>query len=165
MGGRSLKYNWLITEFEAYPSEEDICTKLDNEYVVLSNDELLDMLEKESESVKRELKATDLSGTYEEIYSNWKNKMYHAVDINSPYLSFDTMSSCQQFYDEMADEFDISRIELLANYNPDDLNGNAIAFDNALEEWKKLYDRFGLEIQYYSNLEEFENSRRIKVLS
>lgn len=113
--------------------------------------------EKKNSLEKRAINVTNLPGTYEEIYSNWKNKMYHAVDINSTYLSFVTMSSCQEFYDEMADEFDIPRIELLANYNPDDLKGNAIAFDNALNEWKKLYDMFGLTVQYYSNLEEFEN--------
>lgn len=113
--------------------------------------------ENKNSLAKRAINATDLPGTYEEIYSNWKNKMYHAIDINSTYLSFVTMSSCQELYDEMADEFDIPRIELLANYSPDDLKGNATLFDNALSEWKKLYDMFGLEIQYYSNLEEFEN--------
>lgn len=112
-----------------------------------------------SESVvaKREISAADLPGTYEEIYSNWRNKMYHAVDINSAYLSFVTMNSCQEFYDEMADDYDIPRIELLVNYNPDDKLANATFFDEALNEWKKLYDMFGLEINYYANLEEFEN--------
>jgi len=113
--------------------------------------------ENKTSLAKRAINATDLLGTYEEVYSNWKNKMYHAVDINSTYLSFVTMSACQEFYDEMADEFDIPRIELLASYNPDNLKRNATFFDNALSEWKKLYDMFGLEIQYYSNLEEFEN--------
>ena len=42
-------------------------------------------------------------------------------------------------------------------YNPDDLKGNANSFDNSLNEWKKLYDMFELTVQYYSNLEEFEN--------
>ena len=113
--------------------------------------------ENKNDLAKRAITAADLPGTYEEIYSNWKNKMYHAIDINSAYLSFVTMSSCQEFYDEMADEFDIPRIELLANYSPEDLKGNATLFDNALNEWKKLYDMFGLTINYYSNLEEFEN--------
>lgn len=34
---------------------------------------------------------------------------------------------------------------------------DAIAFDNSLNEWKKLYDMFGLKIQFYHNLEKFEN--------
>lgn len=48
IGGRNLKYNWLITGIEAYPIDKDICKKLDNEYLILSNDELIDMLEKEN---------------------------------------------------------------------------------------------------------------------
>ena len=45
---------------------------------------------------KRELMPNNLFGTYEEIYSNWKNKMIHAANINSRYLSFVTMNSCQE---------------------------------------------------------------------
>lgn len=141
--------------------------EIQNEVLMLVNPikNLLDNLsisyepkeESKKDFTKRTINATDLIGTYEEIYSNWKNKMYHAVDINNTYLSFVTMSSCQEFYDEMADEFDISRIELLENYSSKNLKGNAIAFDNALNEWKRLYDMFGLKIQFYHNLEEFEN--------
>lgn len=106
---------------------------------------------------KQVISADGISGTYEEIYSNWKNKMYHAVDIDSNYLSFRTMASCQEFYDEMAEIFDIPRIELLVKYNPSDLKANAKAFDEAMADWKKLYDEVGLEVQYYNNLEELEN--------
>jgi hypothetical protein len=67
------------------------------------------------------------------------------------------MASCQDFYDEMAEIFDIPRIELLVKYNPNDLKENAVAFDEAMEEWKKLYDEVGLEVQYYENLESLEN--------
>ncbi len=111
-----------------------------------------------NEVIKRAINATDLTGTYEEIYSNWKNKMHHAIDINSIYLSFVTMSACQEFYDEMANQFDIPRIELLASYSPDNLKNNVAVFDSALNKWKKLYDMFGLTVKHYPNLEEFKNS-------
>ena len=109
------------------------------------------------ESEKIELTVDSIRGTYEEVYSNWKNKMYHAIDINSNYLSFRTMASCQEFYDEMAELFDIPRIELLVKYNSNDLKANAMAFDFAMAEWKKLYDEVGLEVQYYQNLEDLES--------
>ena len=105
---------------------------------------------------KKEISSDSIRGTYEEIYSNWKNKMYHAIDINSKYLSFRTMASCQDFYDEMSEIYDIPRIELLVKYNPNDLRENARAFDEAMEEWKKLYDEVGLEVQYYENLNDLE---------
>lgn len=106
---------------------------------------------------KQVISADSIRGTYEEIYSNWKNKMYHAIDINSNYLSFRTMAACQELYDEMADMFEIPRIELLVKYNPKDLKANAEAFDEAMNEWKKLYDEVEIDIQYYDSLEELEN--------
>ena len=107
--------------------------------------------------MKLELTADNIRGTYEEIYSNWKNKMHHAVDLNSNYLSFRTMASCQEFYDEMAEIFGIPRIELLVRYSPTDLVGNEVAFNEAMEEWKSLYTIVGLEVEYYDSLDELDN--------
>lgn len=105
---------------------------------------------------KKEISSEDLNGTYEEIYSNWKNKIHHAVSINNTYLSFKTMSSCQEFYDEMYSEFNIQKINLMEMYNPSNLKGNAKAFDLALSKWKLLYDSFKKPITAYSNLDDFK---------
>lgn len=48
LGGRSLKYKWLITNIEAHPQDNGVLDKLiqDNrEYLLLTTDELLDYLE------------------------------------------------------------------------------------------------------------------------
>lgn len=118
--------------------------EIDEDYEVVNDDN------------KLELTADNIKGTYEEIYSNWRNKMHHAVDINSNYLSFRTMAACQEFYDEMSLLFDIPRIELLVKYSPTDLAWNEVAFLEAMEEWKKLYVHVGLEVEYYDSLEELD---------
>lgn len=53
IGGRDLKYNWLITDIEAYPQkglkelDEDLYNYLtEKDYVFISNSDLLDILEK-----------------------------------------------------------------------------------------------------------------------
>lgn len=48
IGGRSLNYNWLITNIEAYPQDNGELDKLirENDYLFLSTDELISMLEK-----------------------------------------------------------------------------------------------------------------------
>ena len=53
IGGRNLNYNWLITDIEAYPQKGlgDIDDELysylnENDYVFISNSDLLDILEK-----------------------------------------------------------------------------------------------------------------------
>lgn len=49
IGGRNLDYNWLITDIEAYPQDDGELDKLirENDYLFLSTDELITMLEKE----------------------------------------------------------------------------------------------------------------------
>lgn len=48
IGGRKLEYNWLINDIEAYPNSLKIKRMInENEYFLLSNDELMDMLEEE----------------------------------------------------------------------------------------------------------------------
>lgn len=48
IGGRNLKYNWLITEIQAYPTDTETNSLLINtRYLVLSTNELLNVLEKE----------------------------------------------------------------------------------------------------------------------
>lgn len=48
IGGRNLDYNWLITDIEAYPQDNGELDKLisENDYLFLSTDELITMLEK-----------------------------------------------------------------------------------------------------------------------
>lgn len=107
---------------------------------------------------KKEIGPENLVGTYEEIYSNWYNKMIHANETGNQYLSFMTMASCQEFYDEMADEFEISRVELIGKYNPNDLSENTRSFELAMAEWRKNYDKFGIKVNYFDNLDEFEKA-------
>lgn len=48
LGGRTLEYNWLITNIEAYPRGNNELIELmkDNEFLFLTSDELITMLEK-----------------------------------------------------------------------------------------------------------------------
>jgi hypothetical protein len=106
--------------------------------------------------LKNEISEADINGTYEEIYSNWRNKMYHAADKGDAYLSLMTAASCQQFYDEMYSKYDIDRIDLMKNISADNLISSAKAFDYAMEEYKKNYDKLSAKIKWYKDLDEFE---------
>jgi hypothetical protein len=61
---------------------------------------------------KKEITPEAIHGTYEEIVSNWRNKMYLAAQTDDAYLALMTIASCQGFYDEFATEYDIDRIRL-----------------------------------------------------
>lgn len=105
---------------------------------------------------KRDATEGDLRGTYEEIYSNWKNKMHLAAETEDSYLSLMTAASCQNFYDEMYSEYMIDRINLMENCPTDHLSLAAEAFDDAMEEYKRNYDQLGMQIRRYQDLDEFE---------
>lgn len=105
---------------------------------------------------KTEITEADITGSYEEIYSNWKNKMRDAIDRDDAYLSLMTAASCQQFYDEMYNRYNIDRIDIMQSIIPGDLSGSAEAFENAMEEYRKNYYRIGLKVKCYKNLADFE---------
>lgn len=105
---------------------------------------------------KKDISEADIMGSYEEIYSNWRNKMYHAANRGDAYLSLMTSSSCQHFYDYMYSKFNIDRIDLMRDITPSNLTLSAEKFDNAMEEYKKNYERLGLGVKYYKDLDEFE---------
>ena len=49
LGGKKLNCTWLITDIEAYPNNKDINSIIcEKNYVILSNKELINMLEKEN---------------------------------------------------------------------------------------------------------------------
>jgi hypothetical protein len=67
-----------------------------------------------------------------------------------------TMASCQWFYNDMAKKYNIPKINMIDKYNPNNLDKTAKAFDDAMEEWKKLYDKLGKPVKKYKNLNEFK---------
>lgn len=139
------------------------------EDVILKGTKLIEKIEKflgyklecvknlEKDNVhKKKLEAGDLVGSYEEIYSNYKNKMLHAYETNDQYLSFITMANCQDFYNEFCDEFEIPKIDLIGKYDQNDLLKNVNNFDVAMNEWKKNYDKFGIKVCYYPDIDAFK---------
>jgi len=144
------KLYWKLTKAESVEVAKEISTmlmKAVKEFAKQMKDKVIS---------KKEISEDAIKGTYEEIYSNWKNKMYHAANKNDTYLSLMTAASCQQFYDQMYSKYNIDSIDLMKNITADKLTLSAEAFDNAMEEYKKNYDRLGTEIKYYKDLNEFE---------
>ncbi len=109
-----------------------------------------------SVTVKKEITQDSIRGTYEEIASNWRSKMYLAAQTDDAYLALMTMASCQEFYDEFATEFNIDRVRLFEGFQIDDLSRSAERFDVAMEYYRCLYTRVGEPVRAYSSIEEFE---------
>jgi predicted nucleotidyltransferase len=109
---------------------------------------------------KKRLDQQALEGSYEEIHSDWKNKMGLAEKIGSKYLSLMTAASCQFFYDQMGEEYEGVSVDLMEYFDIDDLSASAKAFDEAMEKYKLLYDKNGVDVKRYATIEEFEDDYR-----
>ena len=96
-----------------------------------------------------------LRGTYEEMFSNWRSKMPEAAARGDAFSSFMNMASLQAMLDDIAGETDIPAFDVMASYDPDDLAGNARAFDDALSAYRREYDKLGMTPRRYRDVDEF----------
>ena len=119
--------------------------------------------EEKEKKEKKELKSEDLTGSFEELYSNYYNKLKKASDDNNRYLSFRTMIDAQGFYDEYSDNFDIEPIDLIGKYNPNNLEENHKSFVSSLQIWKNLYDSFYKNINIIDNIKDLYDNKRLFV--
>jgi hypothetical protein len=107
---------------------------------------------------KQEMTQDSIRGIYEEIFSNWRSKMYLAAHTGDDYLALMTMASCQEFYDELDSEFNIDRVRLFEGFQIDDLSRSAQEFDSAMEYYRCLYTQVGEPVRSYASIEAFENA-------
>lgn len=96
-----------------------------------------------------------LRGTYEESYSNWRNKMQEAVREKDVFSSFMNLASLQFMFEGIASENNIPRFQVMDEFDAQDLVGNAKLFDDALAEYQKEYEKVGLTVQSFANVDEF----------
>lgn len=97
----------------------------------------------------------NLAGSYEEMVSNWQNKMTEAAERGDLFSSFMNLASLQGMLDGMAAALDFPAVEAMARYDPRDLRKNAEAFDGALAEYLEVYRRVGMEPKRYADVEAF----------
>ena len=96
-----------------------------------------------------------LAGTYEEIYSNWRNKVEEAVEQNNVFASFMNMCNLQYMFTEISSEFAIGTYNIMGEYNPDCLEDNVRLFDKYLQKYEEVYKVVGMDIKRFPGVDEF----------
>jgi len=99
--------------------------------------------------------AESIRGTYEEIYSNWRNKAYEAAAADDHFSSFMNILFLQYMIDDISGSVNIGKYDLMSAYNPDCLSDNVDLFDRFLAEYEEIYKMAGLRISRFANAEEF----------
>ncbi|WP_026508136.1 nucleotidyltransferase domain-containing protein [Butyrivibrio sp. MC2013] len=99
--------------------------------------------------------ASNISGSYEESFSNWRNKMPGAAERGDVYSSFMNLASLQFMLDDIASEVDIPSYDIMSAFDPGDLYHNVSVFDNALKDYRKVYDSIDLPVRSFADVDEF----------
>ena len=99
--------------------------------------------------------ADNLAGTYEEMYSNWRNKMYLAAKTDNAHLSFMSVFSANHMLSEIYENVEIDKYDALAGYHPGDLKQTAGAYAAVMDAYLKEYGKAGMQEKRYGTIEEF----------
>ena len=99
--------------------------------------------------------AGTLSGTYEEMFSNWHGKMAQAAEKGDRHLAFMSLESLNEMLNDISSEVDIGTYDVLSAYDPGDLRKTADGFDRILRQYLKEYEKAGLRPARYADVDEF----------
>ncbi len=104
---------------------------------------------------KKPAGAGTLSGTYEEMFSNWHGKMARAAETGDRHLAFMSLVSLNEMLNDIAGETDIGTYDVLSAYDPGDLRKTADGFDRILRQYLGEYEKAGLRPARYADVDGF----------
>lgn len=153
----------MLEELAALPIEERF---VDNVKSIASSKDVLELrtlskslllyaeghLKQEKE---KEEHFENLSGTYEEMYSNWRNKVEEAAKQNNVFASFMNMCNLYYVFVEILSEAAIGTYNIMEEYNPDCLEDNVSLFDTCLQKYESVYKTAGIAIKRFRDVDEF----------
>lgn len=99
----------------------------------------------------------NLPGLYEEISSNW-NKLYTACDNNNPGLAFITGICLQNTLDDVLHECRLQPIDLLSQYDANNLNKYKKAAESAEKQFLFILNEYNIPIKRYDSVFAFKDS-------
>ena len=97
----------------------------------------------------------NLTGTYEEMVSNWRGKMREAAENGDLFSSFMNLLSFQFMLQDISECVDIPPEDAMADFDPQDLTGNAARFDAALSRYLENYRRAGMQARRYACIDDW----------
>jgi len=96
-----------------------------------------------------------LSGTYEEMFSNWHGKMLQAAEKGDRHLAFMSLESLNEMLNDIRSEAEIGTYDVLSAYDPGDLRKTADGFDRILRLYLQEYEKAGLHPVRYADADAF----------
>ena len=141
---------------------EDVLTAgtaaLLKEHLTVLMKELTACFEAERQALQPEKRAADaeaLSGSYEEMFSNWHGKMQLAAENGDRHLAFMSLSSLHEMMADIGSLTKTGSYDALAAYDPADLQKTAEGFEEILESYRQIYESIGLQAEVYADIDAF----------
>ena len=100
----------------------------------------------------------NLRGTYEELYSNYYNKLLLAADRGDRYVSRMTLASAQLFFDEVGDAVALTQNIGFGDDAYRDGAAAVNAFSEAMHIYMFEYASVGMPVCYYADIDAFEDT-------
>ena len=99
--------------------------------------------------------ASNIAGTYEEMYSNWHGKMAEAQERNDVFASFMNLAWFQGMLQGIGVEVAIPQYHILDKFDPVHLERNTALFDDTLALYETVYHQVGMQPVRYRDIDAF----------
>lgn len=117
---------------------------------------LLLYVEQHTKQEKQKAKPSDeLAGTYEEMYSNWWNKVIEAAENNDSFASYVNLCNFQFMLKGIAENVDIGVYNIMDEYSIDSFEDNVRLFDKYLKQYEEVYQSAGLPVKRFADVDEW----------
>ncbi|MBO4410764.1 MAG: hypothetical protein J5794_01035 [Lachnospiraceae bacterium] len=103
----------------------------------------------------KEKPSESLSGTYEEMVSNWRNKVEEAAKNGDAFASFMNLGSFQWMLSDIAEEVEIGSFPVMEEFDPDSLEKNVEVYDCYLQQYEQVCHQAGIRVRRYAGVDEF----------
>ena len=97
----------------------------------------------------------NLRGSYEEMFSNWKNKMPEAAERKDIFSSFMNLLSLQLMLQDIDGDVAVEKLRFMDRFDPEDPARNTLLFDAMLTEYHKEYEKLGMAERRFENVDAF----------
>ena len=97
----------------------------------------------------------NLSGTYEELWCNCRNKIIRSTDLADKSYAFQAALDAQNFLNEMTREVcGMPEFDLMKYFNSDDLQAFKTAFLHTMDEYLAEYKKVGRKVEKFDRFED-----------
>lgn len=97
----------------------------------------------------------ELAGTYEEMFSNWRNKVAEAAEQSDTLSSFMNLCCLQAMLNDIAGDTDIGSYAVMDAYDPNQLDRNLSLYDACLADYETVYQKANITVTRYKDVDAF----------